>query len=87
MGTYSPAPVVTDAVAKQAMDEIMWRTGEWPKGGRVVTPLPHIHSHASLPPKARAMVAEGAPFKGTLFAGLMIKDGRVRKAGIDHVSN
>lgn len=53
MGTYSPAPVVTDAVAKQAMDEIMWRT-------------------------ARAMVAEGAPFKGTLFAGLMIKDGKVR---------
>lgn len=52
MGTYSPAPVVTDALAKQTMDEIMWRT-------------------------ARAMVAEGAPFKGTLFAGLMIKDGKV----------
>jgi len=52
MGTYSPAPVVTDALAKQAMDEIMCRT-------------------------ARAMVAEGAPFKGTLFAGLMIKDGKV----------
>ena len=54
MGTYSPAPVVTDAVSKQTMDEIMWRT-------------------------ARAMVAEGAPFKGTLFAGLMIKDGKVRR--------
>ena len=52
MGTYSPAPVVTDAVSRQTMDEIMWRT-------------------------ARAMVAEGAPFKGTLFAGLMIKDGKV----------
>ena len=55
MGTYSPAPVVTDAVSRQTMDEIMWRT-------------------------ARAMVAEGAPFKGTLFAGLMIKDGKVEGA-------
>jgi hypothetical protein len=26
------------------------------------------------------MVAEGAPFRGVLFAGLMIKDGRVRPA-------
>jgi phosphoribosylamine-glycine ligase len=52
MGTYSPAPIVTDAVFKQTMDEIMWRT-------------------------AKAMVAEGASFKGTLFAGLMIKDGKV----------
>ena len=57
MGTYSPAPVVTDAVTKQTMDEIMWRT-------------------------ARAMVAEGAPFKGTLFAGLMIKDGKVSPADL-----
>jgi phosphoribosylamine-glycine ligase len=24
------------------------------------------------------MVAEGTPFRGVLFAGLMIKDGRVR---------
>jgi phosphoribosylamine--glycine ligase len=53
MGTYSPAPVVTDEVARQTMDEIMWRT-------------------------AHAMVAEGAPFKGTLFAGLMIKDGKAK---------
>lgn len=59
MGTYSPAPVVTDSVAKQTMDEIMWRT-------------------------ARAMVAEGAPFKGTLFAGLMIKDGKVGDANCLH---
>ena len=28
-------------------------------------------------PTARAMVAEGAPFRGVLFAGLMIKDGKV----------
>ena len=27
---------------------------------------------------ADAMVAEGSPFQGLLFAGLMIKDGRVR---------
>ena len=53
MGTYSPAPVFTDAISKQAMEEIMWRT-------------------------ARAMAAEGAPFKGTLFAGLMIKDGKAK---------
>ncbi len=26
---------------------------------------------------ARGMAAEGAPFRGTLFAGLMIKDGKV----------
>eukprot|EP00798_Chlamydomonas_sp_ICE-L_P020715 gene20714-27527_t len=51
MGTYSPAPVATDDILKQSMEEIMHRT-------------------------AQAMVAEGAPFKGTLFAGLMIKDGK-----------
>ena len=28
------------------------------------------------------MVAEGAPFRGVLFAGLMIKDGRVRPVGV-----
>lgn len=27
---------------------------------------------------SRAMAAEGAPFKGTLFAGLMIKDGKAK---------
>lgn len=53
MGTYSPAPVLTDAIARQAMDEIMWRT-------------------------AHAMVAEGAPYKGTLFAGLMINNGKAK---------
>lgn len=29
---------------------------------------------------ARGMAAEGVPFRGTLFAGLMIKDGKVRCA-------
>uniref|UniRef100_A0A7S0VGP5 phosphoribosylamine--glycine ligase n=1 Tax=Polytomella parva TaxID=51329 RepID=A0A7S0VGP5_9CHLO len=29
-------------------------------------------------PTARGMAAEGMPFRGTLFAGLMIKDGRAR---------
>ncbi len=28
-------------------------------------------------PTARAMCAEGVPFRGVLFAGLMIKDGQV----------
>ncbi|WP_119462170.1 phosphoribosylamine--glycine ligase [Rhodospirillaceae bacterium SYSU D60014] len=51
MGAYSPAPVVTEAMA----DEIMARIIE---------------------PTVRAMAAEGRPFKGVLFAGLMItKDG------------
>jgi phosphoribosylamine-glycine ligase len=27
---------------------------------------------------AHAMAAEGMPFRGTLFAGLMIKDGKAR---------
>lgn len=29
-------------------------------------------------PTARGMCAEGTPFRGVLFAGLMIKEGRVR---------
>jgi hypothetical protein len=32
-------------------------------------------------PTAKAMVAEGAPFRGVLFAGLMIKNGKVRRGG------
>ncbi|MGE0752829.1 MAG: phosphoribosylamine--glycine ligase [Variibacter sp.] len=47
MGAYSPAPVMTEAVSKRTMDEII---------------LPTI----------RAMKAMGCPFKGVLFAGLMI---------------
>ena len=34
---------------------------------------------------ARGMAAEGMPYRGTLFAGLMIKDGRVR-AGMEQWS-
>lgn len=47
MGTYSPAPVMTDKLRRQVMDEI-------------------IH------PTVRAMAIEGMPYKGVLFAGLMI---------------
>ena len=50
MGAYAPAPVVTDAVARRVMDEI-------------VTPT------------LRGMRAEGAPFTGVLFVGLMIDGG------------
>ncbi len=49
MGAYSPAPVMTDAMCKRAMDEIV---------------LPTLD----------AMRARGTPFKGVLFAGLMITD-------------
>jgi phosphoribosylamine---glycine ligase len=51
MGAYSPAPIMTEAMNKRVMDEI-------------------IH------PTVRALARAGAPYKGTLFAGLMItKDG------------
>ena len=50
MGAYSPAPVVTEAVHKKIMDQIMI-------------------------PTVKAMAAEGCPFRGVLYAGLMIKDG------------
>src|SRR5579872_6683085 len=49
MGAYSPAPVMTDAMNKRTMDEI-------------------------IVPTVRAMAALGAPFKGVLFAGLMVTD-------------
>ncbi|MCW2315667.1 phosphoribosylamine--glycine ligase [Rhodoblastus acidophilus] len=47
MGAYSPAPVVTEAVAARVMAEIV-------------------------APTVAAMKAEGCPFKGVLFVGLMI---------------
>lgn len=47
MGTYSPAPVVTDALHKQVMETI-------------VNPLIH------------GMAKDGIPYKGILFAGLMV---------------
>ncbi len=47
MGAYSPAPVMTPALEKRALDEIVM-------------------------PTLRAMKAMGAPYKGVLYAGLMI---------------
>ncbi len=47
MGAYSPAPVMTEALTRRTMDEIVW-------------------------PTVKAMAARGMPFKGVLFAGLMI---------------
>ena len=47
MGAYSPAPVVTDAIAARVMAEI-------------------------INPTVAAMKRRGAPFRGVLFAGLMI---------------
>jgi len=47
MGAYSPAPVVTEALAARVMAEIV-------------------------APTVAAMKAEGCPFKGVLFVGLMI---------------
>ena len=51
MGAYSPAPVVTEAVAADVMNRI-------------------------IRPTIAAMAAEGRPFKGVLYAGLMLtRDG------------
>jgi phosphoribosylamine--glycine ligase len=49
MGAYSPAPVLTEALCKRVMNEM-------------VTPT------------LRAMKAMGAPYKGVLFAGVMLTD-------------
>jgi phosphoribosylamine--glycine ligase len=51
MGAYSPAPVVTDEMFHQVMNEIMI-------------------------PTVQAMASEGRPYKGVLYAGLMIRDGK-----------
>ena len=47
MGAYSPAPVMTPALVRRAMDEIIL-------------------------PTVRGMAARGTPFRGVLYAGLMI---------------
>lgn len=47
MGTYAPAPVMTDALVQETYDKI-------------------------LVPTIKAMEAEGKPYKGCLYAGLMI---------------
>jgi phosphoribosylamine--glycine ligase len=53
MGAYSPAPLMTETLCTQVMDEIVL-------------------------PTVRAMQARGTPFKGVLYAGLMIKDGAAK---------
>jgi len=53
MGAYSPAPVLTDEIARKAMDEIVR-------------------------PTMQVMAARGMPYRGVLYAGLMIKDGQPR---------
>jgi phosphoribosylamine--glycine ligase len=53
MGAYSPAPLVTEALATQVMQKI-------------------------IEPTVRAMRARGTPFKGVLYAGLMIKHGAAK---------
>ena len=50
MGAYSPAPIMTEALTKRVMDEIIL-------------------------PTVAAMKARGTPFKGVLYAGLMIDNG------------
>jgi len=47
MGAYSPAPVVTDAMHRRIMDEVIW-------------------------PTVRGMAADGKPYTGFLYAGIMI---------------
>jgi len=47
MGTYSPAPVLTDALARQAFETCIL-------------------------PAVRGMAAEGTPYRGVLYAGLML---------------
>jgi phosphoribosylamine--glycine ligase len=47
MGAYSPAPVVTPALHRRIMDEVIW---------------PTVHG----------LAAEGSPYTGFLYAGLMI---------------
>ncbi len=49
MGAYSPAPIVTPAMAEEVMEKLIM-------------------------PTVRGMEAEGRPFKGVLFAGLMIDE-------------
>lgn len=52
MGAYSPAPVLTDALAERALQEVMQ-------------------------PMVDAMAAEGRPFVGILYGGLMIDGDRI----------
>lgn len=49
MGTYAPAPVVTEEIRRKVIDEVLL-------------------------PTVQAMAAEGRPYKGVLYAGLMITE-------------
>ena len=53
MGAYSPAPVVTDELHNQVMEQVMQST-------------------------VNAMASEGRPYKGMLYAGLMIENGAAK---------
>lgn len=53
MGAYSPAPVVTEVLERQILEEI-------------------------LRPTIRAMADMGRPYRGVLYAGLMIDEGKAR---------
>jgi len=52
MGTYSPAPVITEELQQRIMDEVMT-------------------------PAVRGMASEGKKYKGILYAGLMIDQGKI----------
>jgi len=52
MGAYSPAPVLTEELARRVMNEVMI-------------------------PTVKGMAAEGRPYKGMLYAGMMIKGDRM----------
>jgi len=54
MGAYSPTPVLSEAVEKRVLEEV-------------------VH------PTIRAMAAEGSPYRGVLYAGLMIEPGGAPK--------
>jgi len=53
MGAYSPAPVITEEMEKQIINEIM-------------------------KPTILAMTEQGHPYRGVLYAGLMIEDGNAK---------
>jgi phosphoribosylamine--glycine ligase len=53
MGAYSPAPVVSEKVYREAMERVMI-------------------------PTVRGMAREGRKYQGVLYAGLMIKDEKVK---------
>ncbi len=53
MGAYSPAPILTETIAQQALDQI-------------------------IRPTVAELARRGAPYRGVLYAGLMIEGGHAR---------